>query len=75
MKLTLNKKKLKGLTADDKSLPNNMTPKVAGGYPTDFAPLCGPTMQPHCNTAVFYGCPTNGNCYSNEFMNCPDPSI
>lgn len=39
MKLKLNKKKLKNLSKDNKALPENMTPKVAGGIgdlvPTD----------------------------------------
>lgn len=31
MKLKLNKKKIKNLSKDQKALPNDMTPQVAGG--------------------------------------------
>ncbi|SFC92012.1 hypothetical protein [Pseudoalteromonas denitrificans] len=41
MKLKLNKKKLKNLSKDQKSLPADMTPQVAGGGPITDEPICG----------------------------------
>ncbi|MCO7189493.1 MULTISPECIES: hypothetical protein [unclassified Pseudoalteromonas] len=64
MKLTLNKKKLKGLTADSNALPGEMTPEVAGGTYTNHPILCYPTIDPACNTDIQQGCPTNGDCYT-----------
>ncbi|SFD27105.1 hypothetical protein [Pseudoalteromonas denitrificans] len=41
MKLSLNKKKLKNLSKDNKALPSDMTPQVGGGRPpiSDGEPL------------------------------------
>ncbi|TMP78264.1 hypothetical protein CWB73_17070 [Pseudoalteromonas phenolica] len=47
MKLKLNKKKIKALSSDSKSIPAEMTPQVAGGnkYFTDVTSAWGLT---HC---------------------------
>ena len=55
MKLKLNKKKIKNLSKDNKTLPADMTPQIAGGF---SAYGCGPISDPN------YSCPNSINTYS-----------
>ncbi|WP_170940796.1 hypothetical protein [Pseudoalteromonas sp. NBT06-2] len=50
MKLKLNKKKLKNLSKDNKTLPANMTPKIAGGG--TFHTLTIPSAYMACDNEV-----------------------
>ncbi|SFD64903.1 hypothetical protein [Pseudoalteromonas denitrificans] len=47
MKLKLNKKKLKNLSKDNKSLPADMTPQVGGGKGFNSFEVC-PTYDARC---------------------------
>jgi len=64
MKLQLNKKKLKNLSKDNKALPADMTPQVAGGTVwshdcnANFTELC--TDQ--CAGSRGAGCATSNMC-------------
>ncbi|MDK1288706.1 hypothetical protein [Pseudoalteromonas umbrosa] len=69
MKLKLNKKKIKSLTADAKSLPAKATPAIAGGYQYTHDQFCrdfsfGPylclTDESKCKTTATTNIPT---CY------------
>ena len=59
MKIKLQKKTIKQLSKDVKTIANNQTPHVAGGTATQ-----GACYSFGCDTAVFLGCPTGQNCYS-----------
>ncbi|ALO41286.1 hypothetical protein [Pseudoalteromonas phenolica] len=59
MKIKLQKKTMKQLNTDAKTIANNQTPQVAGGTATQ-----GDCYSLGCDTAAFLGCPTGRNCYS-----------
>lgn len=59
MKIKLQKKTIKQLSKDTKTIANQQTPQVAGGTATQ-----GACYSFGCDTAVFLGCPTGQNCYS-----------
>ncbi|SFD76879.1 hypothetical protein [Pseudoalteromonas denitrificans] len=42
MKLVLNKKKIKNLSKDHKSLPSDLTPKIGGAYRDTYTNNCPP---------------------------------
>ena len=52
MKLGLKKKSFKSLSADNKKLPNDATPAVAGGRLTDYD-------SNHCFTYAVHNCDSN----------------
>ncbi|QPB84770.1 hypothetical protein CWC22_017980 [Pseudoalteromonas rubra] len=67
MKISLNKKSIKQLS-NNQQLGLAQTPHVAGG--ASGHPAC---ESLGCDTAVFLGCPTGGDCYSGRFEICmPD---
>ena len=59
MKIKLQKKTIKQLSKDAKTIAHNQTPQVAGGTATQ-----GACYSLGCDTAAFLGCPTGKNCYS-----------
>lgn len=59
MKLKLNKKKIKSLSSDKKSIPAAMTPEIAGGFDYQFSDIdCGRlTLIPRYTCGIGYTCP------------------
>ncbi len=49
MKLKLNKKKIKNLSQDNKALPAEMTPKIAGGLIPTSPLFCSTSVDQFCN--------------------------
>ncbi|TMP38859.1 hypothetical protein [Pseudoalteromonas rubra] len=57
MKLNLNKKCIKRLSADKATLAQQVTPQVAGGRPKSYFNNCAPTENRFCWEESINNCP------------------